>query len=209
MQNITATTQQDITATPNTKLTFTTTKKGRKDLVKDGGTVRGRHTVEVEMVVGTDHKTIAGLDLVKVESADRSKLKTALESRGLVFTDLDFNLALEGDLPRKKGVLTALRQSATGTNADNKHLDAYSAHPCGVRGVSIHDGTGDVHVRGIIIGEKIISADPNGNARKTKSGLHVQLKNAISKELDLTTRKWRQYKLPADATVNGIDNPTL
>ena len=127
----------------------------------------------------------------------------------MVFTDLDFNLALEGDLPRKKGVLTALRQSATGTNADNKHLDAYSDHPCGVRGVSIHDGTGDVHVRGIIIGEKIISADPNGNARKTKSGLHVQLKNAISKELDLTTRKWRQYKLPADATVNGIDNPTL
>ncbi len=199
---------QNITANNNTSITFTTTKSGRADLKKDGGTVRGRHTVQVDMLVGTDHKTIAGLDLVKVESADRSKLKTALESRGLVFTDLDFNLALEGDLPRKKGVLTALRQSATGSNADNKHLDAYSDHPCGVKGVSIHDGTGDVHVRGIIIGEKIISADPNGNARKTKSGLHVQLKNAISKELDLTTRKWRQYKLPADATVNGIDNPS-
>tara|TARA_B100001029_G_C15052287_1_gene451694 strand:+ start:1800 stop:2429 length:630 start_codon:yes stop_codon:yes gene_type:complete len=207
MQNITAT-SNNITARDNTKLTFTTTKKGRPDLKADGGTIRGRHTVQVDMLVGTDHKTIAGLDLVKVETADRTKLKTALESRGLVFTDLDFNLALEGDLPRKKGVLTALRQSATGTNADNKHLDAYSDHPCGVRGVSIHDGTGDVHVRGIIIGEKIISADPNGNARKTKSGLHVQLKNAISKELDLTSRKWRQYKLPADATVNGIDNPT-
>ena len=105
-------------------------------------------------------------------------------------------------------MLTALRQSATGSNADNKHMDAYSDHPCGVKGVSIHDGTGDVHVRGIIIGEKVISADPNGDARKTKSGLHVQLKNAISSELDLTSRKWRQYKLPASATVNGIDNPT-
>lgn len=199
---------QNITANNNTSITFTTTKSGKADLKKDGGTIRGRHTVQVDMLVGTDHKTIAGLDLVKVESADRAKLKTALESRGLVFTDLDFNLALEGDLPRKKGVLTALRQSATGSNTDNKHLEAYSDHPCGVKGVSIHDGTGDVHVRGIIIGEKIISADPNGDARKTKSGLHVQLKNAISKELDLTTRKWRQYKLPADATVNGIDNPS-
>lgn len=199
---------QNITATANTSITFTTTKSGRADLKKDGGTIRGRHTVEVQMLVGTDHKTIAGLDLAKVETADRDALKVALENRGLVFTDQDFDLALDGDLPRKKGLLTALRQSATGSNADNKHLEAYSDHPCGVRGVSIHDGTGDVHIKGIIIGEKIISADPNGDARKTKSGLHVQLKNAISSELDLTTRKWRQYKLPASAVVNGIDNPT-
>jgi hypothetical protein len=200
---------QNITATNNTPITFTTTKSGRADLKKDGGTVRGRHTVEVSMLVGTDHKTIAALDVAKVEGADRDTLKTALENRGLVFTDHDLSLALYGDLPRKKGLLTALRQSATGTNTDNKHLDAYSDHPCGVRGVSIHDGTGDVHIKGIIIGEKIISADPNGDARKTKSGLHVQLKNAISSELDLTSRKWRQYKLPASAVVNGIDNPTV
>lgn len=200
---------QTITATNNTSITFTTTKSGKADLKKDGGTVRGRHIVQVEMLVGADHKTIAAMDMIKVESADRDTLKVALEGRGLVFTDLDFDLALEGDLPRKKGLLTALRQSATGTNADTAHLEAYSDHPCGVRGVSIHDGTGDVHVRGIIIGEKIISADPNGDARKTKSGLHVKLKNAISSELDLTTRKWRQYKLPASATVNGIDNPTI
>jgi hypothetical protein len=200
---------QTITATPNTNITFTTTKSGRADLKKDGGTVRGRHTVEVSMTVGIDHKTIAALDVAKVEGADRDTLKVALENRGLVFTDQDFTLALDGDQPRKKGLLTALRQSATGTNTDNKHLEAYSEHPCGVRGVSIHDGTGDVHIKGIIIGEKIISADPNGDARKTKSGLHVQLKNAISKELDLTSRKWRQYKLPASAVVNGIDNPTV
>ncbi len=200
---------QNITATNNTTLTFTTTKSGKADLKSDGGTVRGRHTVEVQMLVGTDHRTIAAMDMIKVESADRSKLKTAIESRGIKFTDLDFDLALEGDQPRKKGVLTALRQSAVGSNSNNKHLEAYSDHPAGVKGVSIHDGTGDVHVRGIIIGERVISADPNGDARKTQSGLHVQLKNAISKELDLTSRKWRQYKLPASATVNGIDNPTL
>jgi hypothetical protein len=200
---------QNITATNNTTLTFTTTKSGKADLKKDGGTVRGRHIVQVEMLVGTDHKTIAAMDMVKVETADRAKLKVDLEDRGLVFTDLDFNLALEGDQPRKKGLLTALRQSATGTNTDTKHLEAYSDHPAGVKGVSIHDGTGDVHIKGIIIGEKVISADPNGDARKTKSGLHVQIKNAISSELDLTSRKWRQYKLPASATVNGIDNPTI
>ena len=200
---------QNITATNNTKLTFTTTKSGKADLKKDGGTVRGRHTVEVSMLVGTDHKTIAGLDCAKVEGADRTKLKTSLVARGIQFTDLDFDLALDGDQPRKKGLLTALRQSATGSNTDNKHLEAYSDHPAGVKGVSIHDGTGDVHIKGIIINEKVLTEDPNGDARKTKSGLHVQLKNAISSELDLTSRKWRQYKIPADATVNGIDNPTV
>jgi len=200
---------QNIQATPNTSITFTTTKSGKADLKKDGGVVRGRHTVQVEMLVGTDHRTIAAMDMIKVESADRSKLKTALESRGLVFTDLDFDLALDGDQPRKKGVLTALKQSATGSNTDNSHLEAYSDHPAGVKGVSIHDGTGDVHIKGIIINEKVLIADPNGDARKTKSGLHVQLKNAISSELDLTSRKWRQYKLPSTAIVNGIDNPTI
>jgi hypothetical protein len=199
---------QNITATPNTTLTFTTTKSGRADLKKDGGVIRGRHTVEVSMTVGIDHKTIAALDVAKVESCDRAALKAAIENRGLLFTDLDFELALDGDQPRKKGLLTSLRESATDTNTDNKHLEAYSDHPCGVRGVSIHDSTGDVHVRGIIINEKVITRDPNGDARKTNSGLHVQLKNAISKELDLTTRKWRQYKLPASAVVNGIENPS-
>ena len=196
----------NIQATPNTSITFTTTKSGKADLKKDGGVVRGRHIVQVEMLVGSDHKTIAAMDMIKVESADRSKLKTALEIRGIQFTDLDFDLAMDGDQPRKKGLLTSLRQSATGSNTDNSHLEAYSDHPAGVKGVSIHDGTGDVHVRGIIINEKVLTEDPNGSARKTKSGLHVQIKNAISSELDLTSRKWRQYKLPSTAIVNGFEN---
>jgi hypothetical protein len=199
-------TKMNIQATPNTSITFTTTKSGKADLKKDGGVVRGRHIVQVEMLVGSDHKTIAAMDMIKVESADRSKLKTALEIRGIQFTDLDFDLAMDGDQPRKKGLLTSLRQSATGSNTDNSHLEAYSDHPAGVKGVSIHDGTGDVHVRGIIINEKVLTEDPNGSARKTKSGLHVQIKNAISSELDLTSRKWRQYKLPSTAIVNGFEN---
>ena len=196
----------NITAINNTKLTFTTTKSGKADLKKDGGTVRGRHIVQVDILVGADHKTIAAMDMIKVETADRAKLKTSLVARGIQFTDLDFNLALEGDQPRKKGLLTALRQSATGTNTDTKHLEAYSEHPAGVKGVSIHDGTGDVHIKGIIIKERVLTEDPNGNARKTKSGLHVQIKNAISSELDLTSRKWRQYKLPSTTIINGIEN---
>ena len=199
---------QAINATSNTTLSFTTTKSGKADLKKDGGTIRGRHTVKVSMVVGVDHKTIAGMDAMKIETCDRDKLKAAIEARGIQFTDLYFNLAMDGDQPRKKGILTSLKESSQGANTNNAHLDAYSDHPCGVKGVSIHDASGDVHIRGIIVNEEILVEDPNGNARKTKSGLHVQLKNAISSELDLTTRKWRQYKLPADAVVNGIANPT-
>lgn len=194
----------NINAQNNTNITFTTTKSGKADLKKDGGTIRGRHVVEVSMVVGVDHATIAGLDMARLEGADHAKLKSDLEAQGLVFTDLDYDLALNGDQPRKKGLLTALRETATGCNEDNAHLEAYSPHPCGVKGVVIHDATGDVHIKGIITSEKVITADPNGNARKTNSGLHVQLKNAISKELDLTSRKWRQYKLPADVSVNGL-----
>ena len=198
----------DIQLNDNTIISFTTQRVGKADLKKDGGTIRGRHTVQVTMLVGSDHKTLAAMDVLKIESCNRCDLMDRLEHRGLVFTEQDFTLALEGDQPRKKGLLTALRQSATGMNTDSKHLEAYSDHPCGVAGVTIHDGTGDVHVKGIIIGEKVITRDPNGDARKTNSGLHVQLKNAISSELDLTTRKWRQYKLPASATVNGIENPS-
>ena len=187
-------------------LTFNTTKSGRKDLKKDGGIVRGRHMVEVSICVGVDHKTIASLDLAKVEVADREALKNALTDRGLVFTDQDFDLAMDGDQPRKKGLLTSLRQSATGTTEDNTHLEAYSPHPAGVKGVVIHDGSGDVHIKGIIIGERVVTRDPNGEARKVASGIHVQLKNAISSELDLTSRKWRQYKLPTNAIINGIEN---
>ena len=199
----------NITATNNSTITFTTTKSGKADLKKDGGTIRGRHTVEVSMTVCIDHKTIAAVDVAKVESCDRAALKDALNDRGLIFTDLDFELALDGDQPRKKGLLTALRQSAQGSNTDNKHLEAYSDHPSGVRGVTIHDGTGDVHIKGLLISEKIVTSDPNGDARKTAGGIHTQLKNAMSSELDLLSRKWRQYKLPSNAIINGVSNPVI
>ncbi len=192
----------------NTVITFTTTKSGRKDLKKDGGVVRGRHMVEVQMLVGVDHKTISALDLAKINDADLGVIKTSLVDRGIVFSDDEFDLAMYGDQPRKKGLWTSLSQSATGSNSNNKHLESYSEHPSGVKGVSIHDGTGDVHIKGIIAREKIIMTDPNGDARKVNSGVHTILKNAISKELDLTSRKWRQYKLPSNAVINGISAPT-
>tara|TARA_Y100001970_G_C14027740_1_gene746974 strand:+ start:209 stop:811 length:603 start_codon:yes stop_codon:yes gene_type:complete len=198
----------EIFAENNQKAFFTTTKAGRKDKKSEGGTVRGRHTVAVELYVGSDHKTIAGLDLIRLESIDRDVLRDKIESTGLTFTQQEFDLALDGDQPRKKGLITSLRESSTGTNTDNKHLNAYSNHPCGVRGVVIHDDTGNIHIKGIIVSEKVLIEDPNGNARKVKSGTHVQLKNAISKELDLTTRKWRQYRLPPNTIVNGLGTNT-
>ena len=182
-------------------ITFTTTKAGKADLKKDGGVVRGRHTVEVSLNLNANHRELAERDVIRLENVDMSQLKGALEAKGLVFTELDLELALNGDQPRKKGLLTALRESAQGENTNNKHLEAYSSHPCGVKGVYVHDDTGDVHIKGLIVSERIVQLDPNGEARKVNSGIHVQLKNAISKELDLETRKWRQYKLPATLTI--------
>lgn len=199
---------QAIQVQENTVITFTTQKTGRPDLKKDGGLVRGKHTVQVQMLVGPDHRTIAALDLARVNDIDQEALKQSLKDKGLTFTDLDFELALTGNQPRKKGLITSLTETATQTQKDNKHLGSYSLHPANVKGVQIHDGTGMVYVKGIILSEKVISADPNGDARKTQSGLHVQIKNMISKELNLTSRKWRQYRLPVDAVVNGIANPS-
>ena len=95
-----------------------------------------------------------------------------------------------------------LFRSAQGVNPDNKHLKAYSPHPSGVKGISVHDESGSIHIKGIVVSETQLAQDPNGEARKVANGIHVQLKNAISKELGLISRKWRQYKLHPNTTIN-------
>ena len=180
---------------------FTTTKSGRKDLKKDGGTHRGRHTVRVVMDLGQNFRAHCAQDIEKIKSADLEGLKDKLVSRGLVFTEQDFETALEGTESRKKGLLTALRQSANGENTDNKHLNAYVPYNSDLKGLTVHEATGNTHVRGLVVSEEIVSRDENGNARKVNSGIHVQIKNAISSELDLNYNKWRQYKLSPSSVV--------
>lgn len=183
-------------------ITFNTTKKGGADLKKDGGTHRGRHKVQVEVLVGTDHKTIAALDLIRIKGCEESLLRQQVAEKVGEFTNDDWEDALRGTQPRKKGLIISLQQSAVGDNPEDKHLDAYEAHPCGVSGVVVHKTTGEVHIRGIVVSEKIIEADPMGDARKVENGLHVKIKNTISKTLGLTTGKWRQYSLPSDVVIS-------
>jgi len=179
--------------------TFKSTKSGRADLKKDGGVVRGRHKVSVMVKLGVNAKTLASSDLDLIKNADLDALKARI-SESVTFTDSDWELALYGDQPRKKGLITALTLSAEGNN-DTRHLDGYSAHPIGVSGVVVKDDTGDLYIKGLAVNEEIIERDPNGDARKVKSGLHVRLKGAIEKGLNLQTRLWRQYKLPSDSSI--------
>jgi len=185
----------------STIVKFTTTKKGTPDLKVEGGQVRGKHKVVVTLMVGVDHKVVAALDLLRVKGADLSALRRDIESEMGELTDSDWGDALHGTLPRKKGLLIALQQSACGENESVGHLNAYEAHPIGVSGVVRHKATGETHVRGLVVSETILEADPLGDSRQVESGVHVNIKNRIVKNLGLATGKWRQYTLPADVTL--------
>lgn len=187
--------------TLNGNITFTTLKKGMADLKKDGGVIRGRHKVAVTLRSNLDHKDLAGLDLIRLKNADLNALRLKAEKKLGTIADDDWEDALRGTLPRKKGLIISLHESSLGDNEDNKHLEAYEPHPCGVSGVVIHKTTGEIHIRGIIVKEEILEADPLGDARKVDSGLHVRIKNFISKEMDLHSSKWRQYALPASVEI--------
>lgn len=180
--------------------TFTTMKSGRADLKKDGGVVRGRHKVAVKVKLGMNAQTLASNDLDTIKNADLDALKQSI-SDTLTFTDSDWELALYGDQPRKKGLVTSLTLSAEGNN-DTRHLEGYSAHPVGVSGVVVKDDTGDLYIKGLAVNEEIIERDPNGDARKVNATLHTQIKSLIEKELNLQTRLWRQYKLPSDSSIS-------
>lgn len=184
----------------NNLITFNTIKSGRPDLKKDGGLIRGRHSVEVKMVLGSDHQTLTALDLAKLQSADLTSLRATISERlGAPLADDDWDNAINGNSPRKMGLKTSMINTLEGTS-DTRHLDAYTPHPNGVKGVFIHDGSGAVYVKGIVISEEITAQDPNGNARKVAKTLHTKIKDAIAKELDFQTAKWRQYKLPENAS---------
>lgn len=195
----------DIQLEDNTIISFTTQRVGKKDLKKDGGTHRGRHTVRVTMLVGSDYKTVSSLDWTKAMMADANKYdymeKIKERNPDLEFDKLDFCLAWED-------VIIGVQDTATGEVEDkrNKHLEAYEPHPCGIRGVMVHKETGDVYLTGIQVKEEIVEEDPNGDARQSPRKKKAQLKREVQKVLELMTGKWRQYKLPKGVTINGIDS---
>ena len=195
----------DIQLEDNTIISFTTQRVGKKDLKKDGGTHRGRHTVRVTMLVGSDYKTVSSLDWTKAMMADPNKYdymeKIKERNPDLEFDKLDFCLAWED-------VIIGVQDTATGEVEDkrNKHLEAYEPHPCGIRGVMVHKETGDVYLTGIQVKEEIVEEDPNGDARQSPRKKKAQLKREVQKVLELMTGKWRQYKLPKGVTINGIDS---
>jgi len=181
-------------------ITFTTVKKGKADLKKDGGTVRGRHIVRVTMMVGNDYKTIAGLDLNKMQASYyMDHYDSVREKTGLDFSTLDFGCAW-----KSRSLLEGLEQSFNGENDYSTHLETYNSHPSGVRGVLIHKETGNLYIMGVVLEEEIIQHDPKGNARKTKGSERGAIVKGIQEELGLLSGKWRMYQLPKDTTINGL-----
>jgi hypothetical protein len=193
----------DIQLEDNTIISFTTQRVGKKDLKKDGGTHRGRHTVRVTMLVGSDYKTVSSLDWTKAMMADANKFdymeKIKERNPDLEFDKLNFRIAWDD-------VIISLQDTAHGEEKRNKHLEAYEPHPCGIRGVMVHKETGDVYLTGIQVKEEIVEEDPNGDARQLPRTRDAQLKREVQKVLELMTGKWRQYKLPKGITINGIDS---
>ena len=55
----------DIQLKDNTIISFSTQRVGKLDLMKVGGTHRGRHTVRVAMLDDSDYKTVSSLDWTK------------------------------------------------------------------------------------------------------------------------------------------------
>lgn len=181
-------------------ITFTTVKKGKADLKKDGGTVRGRHIVRVTMMVGNDYKTIAGLDLNKMKSSSyMDHYESVKEKTGLDFSTLEFGCAW-----MSRSLLEGLEQSSQGENDYSTHLETYNPHPSGVRGVLVHKETGNLYIMGVVVEEEIIQHDPKGNARKTKGSDRGAIVKGIQEELGLHSGKWRMYQLPKDTTINGL-----
>ena len=181
-------------------ITFTTVKKGKADLKKDGGTVRGRHIVRVTMMVGNDYKAIAGLDLYKMRSSSyMDHYESVRERTGLDFSTLDFGCAW-----RSRSLLEGLEQSHEGDNDYSTHLETYNPHPSGVRGVLVHKETGNLYIMGIVVEEKIVQHDPKGNARKTKGSERGAIVKGIQEELGLLSGKWRMHRLPKDTKINGL-----
>lgn len=193
----------DIQLKDNTIISFTTQRVGKKDLKKDGGTHRGRHTVRVTMLVGSDYKTVSSLDWTKAMMADPNMndymAKVREANPDFEFKDWRFKSAWED-------VIISLQDTAHGEEKRNKHLEAYEPHPCGIRGVMVHKENGGVYLTGIQVKEEIIEEDPNGDARQLPRTEDARLKREIQKVLELMTGKWRQYKLPAGITINGLDH---
>lgn len=196
----------ELTLKDNTLIHFETKRVGKADLKKDGGTHRGRHTVRVTMLIGSDYSTVASLDYAKAVMADKNKdmYREMIRERNpdFEFRDGRFNVVW-GD------VISSLQDTAHGIEKRNHSLEAYDEHPCGISGVLVHRETGDIYISGIQVKEEIIERDPNGDARQNKRTPKALLKSEIKKVLELMTGKWRQYKLPSDCKINGWEKVDL
>lgn len=185
-------------------ITFTTKKVGKKDLVRDGGTHRGRHTVKVTMLIGSDYQEIAGRDFFRLHQKEPDDYYEVIKDKsGLTFSKRDFRYAWHS-----RRLYRGLYESYHGKNRMSSHANTYDPHPSGVKGVLVHKKTGDLYLTGVLISEEIIERDPNGDARKVEKkpsseGLIIK---EIQKHFRLISGKWRNYKLPAGTTINGIDS---
>lgn len=185
---------------------FTTTKSGKKLSKKAAtaqnlpeGTRVGQDVVSVKLSHVNSYNDLIVADLAKLKAVDAQALFSALaEIADFDFTDADLSDALNGDVRGRKGIITSLTQTLNNENPDNEHLDVYEPHPSGWG--KIHTQTLEIHISGIISEYAVLERDENRPA-PVNSGVIVKLKNLISKHLDLSTSKWRQFKLPENAEI--------
>jgi len=183
---------------------FTTTKAGKK-LSKRASTARnlpegtrvGCDTVRVTLTHVSDYNALIASDVSKLISTPLSDLKAQiLEIADFSFTDQDLEDALRGNARGRKGLITSLTQTATNSNPDNEHLEAYEPHPSGWG--KIHIASGEYHISGMLTKYEVLERDPE-RPDPVNSGVVVKLKNLISKILDLDTAKWRQFKIDQES----------
>ena len=174
-------------------VTFQTTKVGCRK------TSTGRHSVEVEMLVGYNYPALKAEDLAKVSqlysnylSGDPT-LASALAEEGVACTPQDIADAFAGRERGRSGLMTNLRIPVSARSWHSPHHDP-KKHG---EGVVVHNTNGSEYRCGVIISEKVLKADPNGNKprKPTSKNPVILVKKVIEDMLELKSSRIRTYKV--------------
>ena len=171
---------------------FRTTKVGCKK------TNKGKHQVEVEMLVGYNYASLKAEDLAKVSQlysaylSGDTTLQEELASEGVACTPSDIADAFAGKVRGRSGLMTNLRNPVSARSWHSPHHDPAKY----AEGFVCHNTNGSEYRCGVILSETVLKADPNGNkpSKPTSSNPVVMVKKVIENLLDLKTPRIRTYK---------------
>ena len=171
---------------------FKTTKVGCRK------TSTGRHTVEVEMLVGYNYASLKAEDLAKVSQlysaylSGDTTLQDELANEGVACTPSDIADAFAGKQRGRSGLMTNLRNPVSARSWHSPHPDPVKY----ADGVVVHNTNGTEYRCGVILSETVLKADPNGDKPKKPQSKNpvVLVKQVIENFLDLKTCRIRTYK---------------